>query len=133
MKVFFIIFIVMFSVNVYAEVKTIDCSVNTMVEFGISGAYIKHIKQEQGEDAFYTIADDQNNYSSNALSYAEQNKIKMIYVNLYEIDTVVFKNAKQELKVPTEGNDCTIWLCGKGKEPKKSMIIDAVENAQKYF
>lgn len=109
MKVFFIIFIVMFSVNVYAEVKTIDCSVNTMVEFGISGAYIKHIKQEQGEDAFYTIADDQNNYSSNALSYAEQNKIKMIYVNLYEIDTVVFKNAKQELKVPTEGNDWTIW------------------------
>ena len=83
MKVFFIIFIVMFSVNVYAEVKTIDCSVNTMVEFGISGAYIKHIKQEQGEDAFYTIADDQNNYSSNALSYAEQNKIKTILATEY--------------------------------------------------
>ena len=38
--------------NVYAEVKTIDCSVNTMVEFGISGAYIKHIKQEQGMQGF---------------------------------------------------------------------------------
>lgn len=76
MKVFFIIFIVMFSMNVYAEVKTIDCSVNTMVKFGISATYAKQIKQEQGEDAFYTIADDQNNYSSNALSYAEQNKIK---------------------------------------------------------
>lgn len=133
MKGFLIIFILMFSVNAYAEVKTIDCSINTIVKFGISEAYINQIKQEQGEDALYTIADDQNNYSYNVSRYAERNKIKMVYVNFDEVDTVVFKNDKKELKVPTKDNDWTIWLCGKGKEPKKSMIIDAVENAKKYF
>lgn len=133
MKGFLIIFILMFSVNAYAGVKTIDCSINTIVEFGISEDYINQIKQEQGEDALYTIADDQNNYSYNVSRYAERNKIKMVYVNFDEVDTVVFKNDKKELKVPTKGNDWTIWLCGKGKEPKKSMIIDAVENAKKYF
>lgn len=58
-----------FAANCYAETKVIDCSKNTMVEFGITEEYVDKIKQEKGEDAFYVIADDQNYYSSKAENY----------------------------------------------------------------
>lgn len=132
MKKFFILFMV-FAVNCYAETKVIDCSKNTMVEFGITEEYVDKIKQEEGEDAFYVIADDQNYYSSKAENYAKENNIAMVYINLFEIDTVVFKTDKKEYKVTGKNNEWTIWLCSKNKKPEKTAIIDAVEKAGKYF
>lgn len=122
-----------FAANCYAETKVIDCSKNTMVEFGITEEYVDKIEQEKGEDAFYVIADDQNYYSSKAENYAEENNIAMININLFKIDTVIFKTGKKEYKVTGKNNEWTIWLCSKNKKPEKTAVIDAVEKADKYF
>lgn len=132
MKKFLILFMI-FTVNGYAETKVIDCTKNTMVEFGISKEYINKIKQEQGEDALYVIADDQNNYSFQAQNYAEENNIEMEFINFDEIDTVIFKAGKKEYKVPVKDNDWTMWFCSKNKKPEKSAIIDTIDKAKEYF
>ncbi len=130
--IFMFVFMI-FSSNVFAEVKNVDCNVNTMVMFGISESYTDKLKKEKGEDAFFTIADDQNYYENLAYEYADKNNINTVFVDLYEIDTVVFKAKNKEVKVSTKDNDWTVWYCNGKKQPEKSTMIDSVENAKKYF
>ncbi len=134
MKKLFLLIFVLFASSVYAETKIIDCNVNNVVEFGFSDEFINKLKAEHGEDDFYVIADDMMNIGYNLSEYVKKHNIKMTHIIFSEVDTVIFKNDKKEVKVPTKGNDWTVWYCGKNKQPEKHPLGDGViEKTQEYF